>query len=170
MFVIGRVFHLPPGDLAARGEVFGRLAAATLLALLQLVLRWRDNEDGDRVRHEPAHLLRALDVDLEHDVVALAACALDPIAERAVQVAVVVGVLEESALGDQTLELLASQEGVVLIRLLAGSRLTRRPRYRVDQVRIELEKALDQCVLAHPGRARDHDQQAAFHDAKAQKA
>src|SRR5690348_10528365 len=170
VLVFGRVLHLSLGDLPPRGQVLGRLAPAPLLALFQLVLGGRHHEDRDRVRHQAAHLLRSLHVDLQHHVAALAPRLLDPVAEGAVQVAVVRRVLEERTLPDELFETLPGQEGVVLVRLLARPGLASRARDRVDQVRLHLEEAADQRVLADTGRARDDDQQAALHPTDSQKA
>src|SRR2546421_3716967 len=127
VLVLRRVCHLAPRDLPPGSQVLRRLAASLHLTPLQLLLRRRDDEDEHRVRHQPAHLLRALDIDLQHDVAALAAGALDAVAECAVQVAVVGCVLEEGARRNQRLELLPRQKGVVLIGPFAGSRWPRGP-------------------------------------------
>ena len=109
-------------------------------------------------------------VDLQHDVSAARSRALDAIAEGAVKLAVVGRVLEESALRDEILELLAGEERVVLVGLLAGPGLSRRSRHRIDKVAIQLEKPPDQGVLAHARRPGDHDQLAALHGMEDQKA
>src|SRR5438094_4529946 len=154
------VGHLAFADLAARGEVLRRFASPLLLAMLELLFRRRDHEDEHRVRHQPADLLSALDVNLQHHVTALVTRLLDQVAEGAVEVAVVGRVLEERALRDQRLELLACEERVVLVR--SRPRLPRRPGHRIDEVRVELEQAPDQRVLPHPRRPGNHDQQAAL--------
>src|SRR5258708_24997921 len=136
VLVLLRVLHLPFGDLAPRGQVLGRLTSATLLALLELLLGRRHDEDRDGVGHQAAHLLGPLDVDLQHDVAAFGAGALDAVAESAVQVAVVARVLEERAPLDQLFEALAGQAGVVLVRLLAGTGLVGSAPGPVEGVRV----------------------------------
>src|SRR2546422_6741656 len=156
------VGHLAFGDLPARGEVLRRFASSLLLAMLELLFRRRDHEDEHRVRHQPADLLSALDVDLQHHLTARVARLLDPVAEGAVEVSVVVRVLEERALRDPRLELLPREKRVVLAGSFTRPRLPRRPGDRIDQVRLELEQAADERVLPHPRRPGDDDQQAAL--------
>src|SRR6266567_239500 len=169
MVVVGRVGHLFLGDLPPRRQVPRRLATTPLLAVLELFLRRRDDEDQDRVGQELSHLLGALDIDLEDHVAPGVARPLDPVAKGAVQVAVVARVLEECALGDQVLELFARQEGVVLVWLLVGPRLAGGAGDRVLEVGVELEEAEDHSVLAHARRTRDDDQKTALHSAASQK-
>src|SRR5207249_4687690 len=68
--VLRSVGHLALGDLAPGGAVLRRIAAPLLLPPDQLLLRGRDDEDQDRVGHQATHLVRALDVDLQHHVAA----------------------------------------------------------------------------------------------------
>ena len=86
----------------------GRVGAPALEAAAQLAGVGRGDEDLDRLRHRGAHLLGPLDLDLEHDRVALVEPALDLGAQRPVAVAAVGGELEEVAGLDPPLELLAA--------------------------------------------------------------
>src|SRR5438477_6434877 len=117
------VGQLALGALPARGEVLRGFASPLLLAMLELLFRGRDHEYEHRVGYQPAHLLRALDVDLQHDIAAGVARFLDAVAEGAVQVTVVGRVLEERALRDQRLELLPGEERVVLVGSFVRPRL-----------------------------------------------
>src|SRR5437868_9198406 len=84
VLVLVHVPHLALGDLSARGHVLPRLAAALLLPVLELLFRRGDDEDEQGVGHQAAHLLRALDVDLQQHVAALLPRLLDAVAEGAV--------------------------------------------------------------------------------------
>src|SRR5919109_1114141 len=169
VLVLRCVLHLALGDLAPRRQVLGRLAAALLLAMLELLLGRSHDEDEHRVRNQLPHLLGALDVDLQQDITSVIARALDAVAERAVQVAVVVRMLEKSALSYQLLELLSREEGVVLVRLFSRARLPGRARHRVRQPLVELQQSPDQRVLAYAGRTGDDDEQPSLHATDAQK-
>jgi hypothetical protein len=57
--------------------------------------------------------------------------------------------LEEVALLDELLELLAAHKPVMNAVHLAGARRARGARHRVGQVRVKREEALDYRVLAH---------------------
>src|SRR5712692_1899759 len=161
--------HLALGDLAPRGEVLRGFAAALDLPPLTLLLRRRHDEDGDRIGNEAADLVRALDVDLQHDVASGMARILDAVAEGAVEIAVVCGVLEKRAFPHQVLELVPREEGVVVIRLFVRPRLARGARDGIDQVAVQLEEPLDHRVLPHARRAGDHDEKASLHLTDAQK-
>src|SRR5690348_14995031 len=138
--------------------------------MLQLLLRRRDDEDQDGVGHEPAHLLGALDVDLEDHVAAGVACAFDAVAEGAVEVAVVGRVLDEGAFRHEILEFLAREERVILVRSLPWPGLARRARDRVLEVGVQLEQAADDRVLADTRGAGDDDEHSSLQASDSQKA
>src|SRR6266550_1225037 len=166
--VLGRVGHLPLCDLPARRELVVRFTPPLDLPAFELLLGRRDDEDEDRVGHQPAHLLGALHVDLQDYVAAARSRALDAVAKGAVKLVVVGRVLEKGAFGDQVLELLAGEERVVLVGFLSGPRLAGRAGDRVEKVAIELEEPADQGVLSHARRPGDHDELAALHESDAQ--
>src|SRR3989440_2959926 len=168
VLVLARVLHLALGDLPAGSHVLPRFAAALLLPILQLLFRRGHDEDEQRIGHQAPDLLRALHVDLQHHVTAFRTRLLDAVAKGAVEVAVVGRVLEERTVAHQPGELFARQEGVVLARLLARPRPPRRARNRVHQLRVQLEQAMDERVLADPRRPRDDDEQASPHSSDAQ--
>src|SRR5438552_10352708 len=72
-----------------------RILAAGAHAPLELLDRGRQDEDADALGIEPAHLLRALPVDLQNQVVAALHRLEDHLSCRAVVVAVDFGALEE---------------------------------------------------------------------------
>src|ERR1041385_4770691 len=157
------VGHLLLGDLAARLQFLVRLAAPVLTALRELLLRRRNDEDRDRFRDQAPYLLRPLHVDLQHHIAPCFAGVFDPVPEGPVHVAVVICVLEEGVLLDVVEELLPCQERVVLVGLLTLARLARGSRDRIDEVRVELEKALYDGVLADARRSRDDDEEPPSH-------
>src|SRR6059036_2161060 len=88
--LLARVLH------AALDDVLGILPAGAH-APLQLLDRRRQDEDADRVGKELAHLLRALPVDFEDQVVAALQRIEDQLLRSAVAVAVHLGALEKLA-------------------------------------------------------------------------
>src|SRR5438067_6943668 len=110
-------------------------------APLELLDRGWQDEDADAVRVEPAHLLRALPVDLEDDVVAAGDGVEDHLLRRAVVVAVHLGALEELAALAHRPEAALIDEVIVDAILLARPRLARGVG----------DRDLERRVLAHHG-------------------
>src|SRR5690606_679016 len=132
------------GELDARGvepalTLLGPLRAAPYEPAHELVPAGRGEEHEPRLGHRRAHLPRALQVDLEHDLLPRRELLLDGTAQRPVTVlAVHDGPLEELPGLDRGREVLGVHEVVVHPVDLTGPRRPRRRGHREPDVRVPL--------------------------------
>src|SRR5205809_881372 len=152
--LLARVLH------AALDDVLGILPAGAH-APLQLLDRRRQDEDADRVGIELAHLLRALPVDFEDQVVAALQRIEDHLLRSAVAVAVHLGALEKLAAAAHGEERRVVDEMVVDAVLLARARRSRGVRDGELEARVFPHQRVDQRRLARPRRRGDDEQKPA---------
>src|SRR3989442_383801 len=152
--LLARVLH------AALDDVLGILPAGAH-APLQLLDRRRQDEDADRVGIELAHLLRALPVDFEDQVVAALQRIEDQLLRSAVAVAVHLGALEKLAAAAHGEECRVVDEMVVDAVLLARARRSRGVRDGEPEARVFPHQRVDQRRLARPRRRGDDEQKPA---------
>src|SRR5208283_2093031 len=93
---------------------------------LQLLARRRQDKDAGRLRKFLLHLLRALHVDVENQIVPPRKRLAQKAARGSVIVAKDLGVLQKLLLADHLLELLAGNEKILLATLFAAARRARR--------------------------------------------
>ncbi|KAG1456627.1 hypothetical protein G6F57_015056 [Rhizopus arrhizus] len=108
------VQHLVTRRAQALGDDRLAVLAALAHAVLQRLLGRRQDEHGDRARHQLAHLLRALPVDFQQHVLAGGQLRFHRLPGGALPVAVHPGMLAEISGGDHLLELFGTDEVVVL--------------------------------------------------------
>src|SRR5438874_675865 len=130
-------------------------------APLELLDRGRQDEDADAVRVEPAHLLRALPVDLENDVFAAGDGIEDHFLRRAVVVAVHLGAFQEFAALAHRPEAALVDEVVVDAILLARPRPARGVGHRDLERRVVAHHRVDERGLPGAGRS-GNDEQCSF--------
>ena len=146
-----RADQLALGDREAPFDLLRVVGAAADEPLAQRLLGRRDDEDLHRRGQRPAHLARALHLDLQHDRDAGSRAPLQLGAQRAVAATGVGGVLDERARLDLAVELLVAEEVVVDAVDLARPRLARRRRDGQLQLGDAREQAADQRPLADAG-------------------
>jgi hypothetical protein len=149
--------ELDPAGRQARRDLALRVGRPPLEATAELAERRRRDEDGDRLGDRPPNRPRPLQLDLDQRRPAGGEDPLDLGAQRAVEVAGVLDVLEEVAPGDASLELVAVEEVVLDPVDLTGAPAPGGGRYR-DLEPLETGKdALDQRALPRARRSRDDD-------------
>jgi hypothetical protein len=154
----GGLFGVGPGETPLHD---GGVVLAPLEQTAPLLLsRRRLHEHEHRVREGLLDGERALDVDLERDVVAAGEVLLHRRARRPVEVSVDVEPLEELTVVTLVLELRTVEEEVLATVDLSVSTGARGRRDREPKPRVALEELPDDGPLADPGRARDDQQDA----------
>jgi hypothetical protein len=141
----------------ARRDLALRVGGPPLEATAELAERGRRDEDRDGLGDGPPHRPRPLQLDLHQRRRAGGEDPLDLGAQRAVEVAGVLDVLEEVAPGDASLELVAVEEVVVDPVGLTGAPAPGRGRYRDLEPWKTGKDALDQRALPRARRSRDDD-------------
>src|SRR6266571_8600347 len=154
-FPVG-IFHPAPDDGV-------RILAARAHAPLELLDRRRQDEDADAIGIKLAHLLGALPVDLENQVLAALQRIQDHVSRRAVAVAVDFGALQELAAVLHGEKRRVVDEVVVDAVLFAGPGRPGRIRDRDFQARILAHHRLDEGSLACSGRRSDDEELAFAH-------
>src|SRR4051794_26802468 len=167
---LARLVHDDPAVVALPRELDRRVALPELelvggfrrprpQALEQGLERGRDDEHEQRLGHPLLDDLRALDVDLQDDVVAGGERLGDVPARRAVRVAVDLGRLEQLPGVEQSAERVGFHELVRDAGDLARARPARRARDDVVVVRVAPAppERVDDRVLSDAGRPADDD-------------
>src|SRR5438105_2099868 len=155
--------HLQLCQTLASLDLPGRLGAPFYAPSQQLLHGRRSDEDVDGVRAFAAHLLGTVDVDLHDHVVAVRPGIVQAATGGPVEVTVDGRMLQQLALGDQPLERGSVHKAVMLSIHLVVTPRTGGVRDGVPQPVIALQKFLDERVLPHPARSRDHDHQSRAH-------
>src|SRR5712692_9286546 len=156
--ILREVLHFLSRALQPPGDFFPGVLPAGAQAALQLLPRRRHDEDGDGTRQFlHLHLLRSLDVNLQHQVEALALRLLEPLPRRAIPIlAEDAGVLKELALRHHALEFGLGKKIIPFPRALRGARLSRGARDGKHRAR-QLEELFHQGGF--PGARGPRDDQ-----------
>jgi hypothetical protein len=141
-------------DHALRDD-FGCVLAAAAQAAVQLFPRRRQDEDQHGAREDALDLQRALEVDLQHDIVAIAQALLHRGARGAVVVAMNLGPLEEIAVVDHLAEGIGGDEPVLAAVLFLAAGRAGGVGDRHHQAGVDLQQGLDEAGLAGAGRGGD---------------
>src|SRR5215472_185182 len=152
VIVFRRKAHLDFGQTLPRLHDLGSLAAAPCPAPQQLLHRRRADEHGHGIGTALTHLLGALHFDLEDHVPAAVQRLRDAPGRSPVEVSVDARMLQQLALGDETLERGLVDEGVVLALHLVVPAGPRGVRDRVRQPGVALAQHPDQGVFADAAR------------------
>src|SRR5690554_2395316 len=150
--------HLAARAQQAPGDHVLAVGAAPAQALLQHIERGRQHEHPHGLRKRLAHLLRALPVDLQQDVVARADALADPGPGRAVVVTVDLGPLEKFTGIAHRPEAFDVDEMVVLPVHLALARRAGGVGDGQLHARVARQQTMHQRGLAGPRGGRDDDQ------------
>ncbi len=136
--------HASFDDLAA-------VLATVSQTMAQGFLGRRQNEDGFALRHQLAHLLRALPVDFQNQVEAFGQRLLDPFLRSTVKVIEYLGMFEELAAFEHGVELCMVDEVVVHPIHFARAHGAGGVRDRNANLRFAVDQRLDQAGLAGAG-------------------
>ena len=145
------VAHLADGLAHASFDDLAAVLAAVGQAVTQSFLGRRQDEDGFGLRHQLAHLLCTLPVDLQNQVEAFGQGLLDPFLRGAVKVVEDLGVLEKFAAFEHGVELRMVDEVVVDSVHLAWTHGAGGMRDRDANLRLAVDQGLDQAGLAGAG-------------------
>src|SRR5438876_10219671 len=156
--VLGQT-ELDQGLLLPKRERLRRLGVPTGQPVEQLLGRGRRDEDEEAVRLAFADEGRAVDVDLENDVVAPVQGVLDPPAGGPIVVVVDPRPLEEFLLFDQAEEFGLADEAIALAVHLPGSGRPGSVRHGVLELGGQLEEAPQNGILPHSAWSGDHNQE-----------
>jgi hypothetical protein len=152
---VSRLRNLVPGVDHALRDDFGRVLAAAAQAAVQLFPRRRQDEDQHGAREDALDLQRALEVDLQHDIVAITQALLHRGAGGAVAVAVDLRPLEEVAVVDHLAEGIGGDKPVFTAVFFLAARGAGGVRDRHHEAGVDLQQGLDEAGLAGAGRGGD---------------